>query len=143
MSLPRSSTTPEITSPQSIRQFAEAYTAAWCSHEPDKVAAFFEEGGSLAVNDDPPAIGREAIANVARGFMTDFPNLQVYFDEMVLKDGGATYHWTLTGTNSGPGGTGRRVRINGYEVWQLGVNGLIGSSQGHFDSAEYRRQLGL
>ena len=126
----------------SIRRFAEAYTAAWCSQDPQQVAACYSEDGSLRVNNDPPAVGREAIADVARGFMTSFPDMRVFLDDLILQDGGATYHWTLTGTNDGPGGTGRSVKICGYEVWRINSEGLIANSDGHFDSEEYRRQLG-
>jgi hypothetical protein len=62
-------------------------------------------------------------------------------DKLRLQDGEAEYHWTLLGTNIGPGGTGHRVRISGFERWRIGSDGLIASSQGHFDAAEYRRQL--
>jgi hypothetical protein len=62
-------------------------------------------------------------------------------DELMVRSDGAEYHWTLTGTNTGPGGTGHRVRVSGFEAWRLGPDGLIASSQGHFDAAEYRRQL--
>jgi steroid delta-isomerase-like uncharacterized protein len=126
---------------QLIRSFAEAYTAAWCSQDPASVAALYEENGSLSVNEDAPAVGREAIADVVQGFMTAFPDLQVFLDDLLLQDDGAIYHWTLTGTNTGPGGTGRAVRISGFEVWQIGADGLIADSRGHFDSLEYRRQL--
>jgi hypothetical protein len=34
-----------------------------------------------------------------------------------------------------------RVRIGGFKVWQIGADRLIASSQGHFDSSEYHRQL--
>ena len=54
---------------------------------------------------------------------------------------GTKFDWTLTGTNTGPGGTGTRVRISGYEFWQLDDDGLIENSTGHFDSAEYDHQL--
>jgi uncharacterized protein (TIGR02246 family) len=124
-----------------IRSFAEAYTAAWCSQDPARVAAFFAENGSLSVNDDSPALGREAITSVAQGFMTDFPDLKVFLDDLVMQDDGAIYHWTLTGINTGPGGAGRAVRISGFEVWKLGADGLIANSRGHFDSVDYRRQL--
>jgi predicted ester cyclase len=124
-----------------LRSFAEAYTAAWCSHDASRVAAFFEENGSLSVNEDAPAVGREAITAVAEGFMTVFPDLQVSMDDLLLEGDRATYHWTLTGTNTGPGGTGRTVRISGYEIWQMGAEGLIDNSQGRFDSEDYRRQL--
>jgi len=124
-----------------LRSFAEAYTAAWCSHDASRVAAFFEENGSLSVNEDAPSVGREAITAVAEGFMTVFPDLQVSMDDLLLEGDRATYHWTLTGTNTGPGGTGRTVRISGYEIWQMGAEGLIDNSQGRFDSEDYRRQL--
>ena len=54
---------------------------------------------------------------------------------------GTVFHWTLTGTNTGPGGTGKHVRISGYELWQLDEDGLISDSKGHFDAAEYERQV--
>ncbi len=53
----------------------------------------------------------------------------------------AVYHWTFIGGNTGPGGTGHRVRFSGYEVWKFGKDGLIAESQGHFDAADYQRQL--
>src|SRR5689334_4624209 len=106
-----------------LRSFAEAYTAAWCSQEAARVASFYAEDGSLSVNEAAPAVGRAAIIEVAQGFMTAFPDMQVYLDELRLEDDHAVYHWTLTGTNTGPGGTGRAVRISGYEVWQIGAAG--------------------
>jgi hypothetical protein len=126
----------------SIREFAEAYTSAWCSQDPASVASFFEVEGSLAVNDGAPAVGREAITDVAQGFMTDLPDMKVLLDEVVTRNGGAIYHWTLTGTNTGPGGTGRSIRISGFEEWQMGANGLIAKSSGHFDAEDYARQIG-
>jgi hypothetical protein len=33
------------------------------------------------------------------------------------------------------------VRIRGSELWQFDRDGLIGSSKGRFDTAEYYRQL--
>jgi len=126
-----------------LRSFAERYAAAWCSQDAASVAAFFDQNGSLRVNEDDAAVGREAITQVAQGFMTDFPDMQVLLDDVVLQDDGAIFHWTLAGTNTGPGGTGRAVRISGFEVWQIGADGLVAKSSGHFDSAEYRRQLDL
>ena len=53
----------------------------------------------------------------------------------------AQYRWTLVGTNTGPGGTGRRVKISGFEEWTIGDDGLIAASLGHYDQAEYDRQV--
>lgn len=121
--------------------FAKRYAEAWCSQNPDSVAAFFAENGSLSVNDGPPAVGRAAIAEEARGFMTTFPDMVVMMDKVMREPRGTVFHWTLTGTNTGPGGTGKRVRISGYELWKIDNDGLIAESKGHFDSAEYERQL--
>ncbi len=53
----------------------------------------------------------------------------------------AEYHWTLIGTNTEP----RRHGTPGSDQWLRaladGTDGLIASSQGHFDSSEYQRQL--
>lgn len=127
--------------PSELNEFSKRYAQAWCSQEPPSVAAFFSEGGSLSVNDGAPAVGREAIAGVAHGFMEAFPDMTVAMDDVVPQSSGAVFHWTLTGTNTGPGGTGKRVRFSGYELWQIGAAGLIAESKGHFDAAEYERQL--
>ena len=65
----------------------------------------------------------------------------VTFDKLEAREDATEFHWTLTGANTGPGGTGKRVRISGYELWQIGGHGLIAQSEGHFDAAEYERQL--
>jgi len=124
-----------------LNKFAKSYAESWCSQNPEGVAAFYAEGGSLRVNDGPPAVGRKAIAEVAEGFMRDFPDMKVTMDAVARDERGTVFRWTLTGTNTGPGGMGKRVRISGYEEWQLDETGSIGNSQGHLDSAEYARQL--
>ena len=126
-----------------LQSFAERYTEAWCSGDPGRVAGFFSPEGRLQVNDDAPAVGRAAITAVAQSFMTAFPDLRVMLDQLLLPhEGPAEYHWTLTGTNTGPGGSGNPVRISGVEKWTLGEDGLIASSLGSFDTADYLRQLG-
>ena len=121
--------------------FAARYAAAWSSQNAGRVATFYEETGSLRVNQGAPAVGREAIAAVAQGFMTAFPDMIVSLDELRIDEGVPHFHWTLDGNNTGPGGTGRPVQISGYERWSIGVNGLIAASDGHFDNEDYERQL--
>ena len=125
-----------------LMDFATRYTAAWCSQDAASVAAFFDEDGSLRINDGEPSVGRAAIAADAQGFMTAFPDLVVAMDGLSIEGNRAVYHWTLTGTHTGPGGSGNEVRISGYEEWVLSADGLIAESRGHFDAAEYQRQIG-
>ncbi len=124
-----------------LQKFAASYAEAWCSQKPESVAASYAKDGSLSVNGGPPAVGRAAIAEVAQGFMRDFPDMEVTMDKVARATHGTEFHWTLRGTNTGPGGTGQHVRISGYEEWQLSQEGLIANSKGHFDRAEYERQL--
>jgi uncharacterized protein (TIGR02246 family) len=124
-----------------LRDFAARYTAAWSGGDPAGVAEFFAPGGSLTINGGPPAVGRSAIADAARSFMTAFPDLRVLMDDVRLSDAGVEFHWTLLGTNTGPGGTGKPVRISGFELWQFDADGRIAESLGHFDQVEYDRQL--
>ncbi len=121
--------------------FGKKYAAAWCSQQPVNVAAYFAENGSLSVNGNVPATGRIEIAKVAKGFMTAFPDLVVMMDRLITTTKGKEFHWTLIGTNSGPGGNGNKVQISGLELWQLDKDGLILESKGSFDTEEYNRQL--
>ena len=124
-----------------LTDLATRYAAAWSSQLPDRLASFYAENGSLSVNGGTPSLGREAIAATAQGFMTAFPDMVVKMDSVNLEGSHAIFHWTWTGTNTGPGGTGKAVRISGYEEWTLSPDNLIAESKGHFDEAEYQRQV--
>jgi SnoaL-like polyketide cyclase len=124
-----------------MNSFGDRYAKAWSSQQPDHVAAYFSPTGSLKVNDSKPAVGKEAIAKVAEGFMKAFPDMIVTKDSMKVTGYGIEFHWTLTGTNTGPKGTGKKVKISGFESWQMSNEGLIQVSIGNFDAKEYNRQL--
>ena len=99
-----------------LNDFAKRYAKAWCSQNPERVAAFFAETGLLKVNNDFPAVGRAVIAAIARGFMRDFPDMTVTFDKLEPRADRTAFHWTLTGTYAG---TRNHVRISGYELWKI------------------------
>ncbi len=124
-----------------LAPFAADYAAAWSGQDSERFASFYSEGGSLRVNEDDPAVGRDAVAALAQGYMTALPDMVVSLDSLVVVDGVPRFHWTLDATDSGPGGTGNRIHISGYEEWTLDEDGLIVRSQGHMDSGEYRRQV--
>ena len=117
-----------------LNDFAASYAKAWCSQNPESVAAFFAENASFTVNGGPPTPAPE----VARVFMRDFPDMTVTFDKVEPRGDRTAFHWTLTGTFAG---TGKHVRISGHELWKINSAGLIEESSGHFNAAEYERQL--
>jgi nuclear transport factor 2 (NTF2) superfamily protein len=121
--------------PEQIEQLARGYTEAWCSRDPARVAAHYLPGGTIAINGGDAA----GIEEVAQGFVAAFPDIQVFMDDLVLRDDGVVeYRWTFTGTSAE---TGQSVRVPGFEEWTISADGLIADSLGHFDQAEYDRQL--
>jgi uncharacterized protein (TIGR02246 family) len=126
---------------QALDDFALRYADAWSSRDPAAFAGFYDEAGWLAINDAEPAVGRAAVEQKAREFMTAFPDMVVRLIEVRRAGERVEFHWHWTGTNSGPGGTGNAVDLKGFEEWLLTADGLILKSRGHFDEDEYQRQL--
>ena len=124
-----------------LTEFATRYAEAWSSQDPEAFSLFYAENGSLRVNNGDPSVGRDAIAETARSFMAAYPDMVVRLVELRQTDDHIEFHWHWTGTNTGPGGTGNAVDLRGYEQWTLDKNGLILESLGHYDEAEYQRQL--
>ena len=120
-----------------VRELARSYTDAWCSHDSVQVAAHYVPGGTIAINGGDPT----EVTEVARAFISAFPDIQVFMDDLVFEGETVEFHWTFTGTNTGPGGTGKWVRISGFEQWTLGDDGLVVESRGNYDQEEYDRQL--
>jgi len=117
-----------------VHELARSYTEAWCSRDPARVAAHYVPGGTIAINGGEPA----PILEVAASFIAAFPDIEVFMDDLVAGRGAVEYRWTFTGTSSE---TGNAVRISGREEWALGDEGLIASSIGRYDEAEYHRQV--
>jgi hypothetical protein len=121
--------------PKQIEQLARAYTEAWCSRDPARVAGHYVPGGTISINGGDAS----AIGEVAEGFIAAFPDIEVFMDDLVLReDGTVEYRWTFTGTSAE---TGKSVRLPGFEEWTIARDGLIAMSRGHYDEAEYDRQL--
>jgi len=121
--------------PTQIEQLARTYTEAWCSHDPARVAGHYVPAGMIRINGGDAA----PIAEVAEAFIAAFPDIEVFMDDLVLReDGVVEYRWTFTGTSAE---TGRSVRVPGFEEWTIAPDGLIAESRGHYDQAEYDRQV--
>ena len=124
-----------------LTEFATRYATAWSSQDPAAFASFYAENGSLTINNGEPSVGRDAVEQTAREFMTAFPDMVVRLVDVRQEGDHVIFHWHWTGTNTGPGGTGNAVDLEGYEEWTLVSDVLILESLGHMDEAEYQRQL--
>ena len=92
-----------------VRDFARSYTEAWCSHDPARVAGHFAPGGTIAINGGEPT----EITEVARSFISTFPDIEVLMDDVVFKDEAVEYHWTFTGTSDGKSASGSPASRSG------------------------------
>jgi len=122
-------------------EFGKNYTEAWNSKEPAKMASFYAEDGELTVNNGTPAIGRQQLAETAQSYMEAFPDMVLTMDSLTVNNGKYRYYWTFKGTNSGPGGTGKKVDFSGFEEWTMNKEGLVQTSIGTYDAEDYQRQL--
>ena len=122
-------------------QFGQDYTEAWNSLHPEKVVSFYAEDGSLTVNHGTPAMGREQLAALVGSYMEAFPDMLLTMDSLTEDAGTYRYYWAFTGTNTGSGRTGNKVKFSGFEEWTMNIDGLVQTSIGSYDAEDYNRQL--
>ena len=131
----------EVPDAAAIRAMTQAYTLGWNSGDPTAVGAHYAESGWIRINDGPPWEGREGVTAMAASFMEAFPGMRLSLDDLRVSGSRAVFSWTLEGANDGPGGTGKRVRISGHEIWRIDGDCKVASSHGYFDSSAFGRQL--
>ena len=124
---------------QEAERLARDYTAAWNTGRPEAVAAFFAETGEIVINRGPVWQRRTGVAAMAAGFYADVPDLRLVCDGVRLAGSHLLYLWTFTGTHAG---TGRSLRIAGWEEWDLGEDLKVTASRGWFDPEDWTRQTG-
>lgn len=123
--------------PKSIRQIADAYTQAWNAGSADAVAAFHATDGRITINRGTPGAGRAGVAAMAAGFFADVPDLTLSCDDLRMSGDHVAYIWTFSGHHAG---SGRTLRISGWEEWDPDAEGKVPASLGWFDAADYARQ---
>jgi len=126
-------------SAERVATIAGDYTDAWNCGKPTAVAAFFHPDGMITINEGEPWCGREGIAAMAAGFFADVPDMKLACDHVRGSGKHAVYLWTFTGTHAT---TKRKLRVSGWEEWELDDAGLIAISRGNFDAEDYSQQVG-
>ncbi len=79
-------------------------------------------------------------------YFTAFPDLEVVFDSVHIKDNKVFMHWTSTGTNTGVFGefpaTGKKVKINGLSHLYFDDMGMLYQEDVYFNELDLLQQLG-
>jgi uncharacterized protein (TIGR02246 family) len=114
------------------------HTEAWNAHSAEAVASFHAEDSRIVINDGKPWEGRAGVAEMARGFLADVPDLVLRCDGVRTAGHHVVYLWTFEGHAAG---TGARLTVAGWEEWTFRPDGKLSSSLGWFDAEDYQRQV--
>jgi uncharacterized protein (TIGR02246 family) len=128
-----------IIDPKKAKQMADAYTAAWNSGCGQAVAEFYAKDGGIVINRGEPWQGRDRVAEMAAGFFSDVPGLELVCGGLRCAGDHVVYLWTFTGTHSG---TKRPLRVSGWEEWDMDADYKVKASRGWYDADDYTRQTG-
>ena len=123
---------------ETARELAEAHCEAWTALSAATVAERYADSTSFAINGDEPMTTRTEIAEMARGFMADFPDLVLTCDAVLVADHHMVYAWTFEGHHAD---TGYQVRFSGWEEWDLDDDLKVTKSLGWYDAEAYNRQV--
>ncbi|QGX96996.1 DUF1348 family protein [Roseovarius faecimaris] len=124
--------------PQTSRQIAQAHCDAWSSRNPQAVADRYAKDATMSMNHGEPMTSQAEIADMAAGFMADFPDLVLTLDTVLVADRHMVYAWTFEGHHTE---TGNHVKFSGWEEWDLDENLKVTKSLGWYDGADYERQV--
>lgn len=121
-----------------LNNLARDYAIAWSSGDAAAVAEFFAPDCQMIMNRGAPLQGRAAIAEMARGYQADFPDLELRCDMLRWAGSHAIFVWTLEGHHAQ---TGNLVVTRGWEEWELTADHKVQSSLGWFDAEDLQRQI--
>jgi uncharacterized protein (TIGR02246 family) len=125
-------------STEQIVELAAAYTAAWNTGSPEKVAEFFTEDGEIVINRGTPWRGRAGVAEMAAGFFADVPDMKLVCDGIRCAGTHVVYMWTFTGQHAN---TSNALIIQGWEEWDVTDDLKVKASRGWYDADDYARQV--
>lgn len=86
-----------------VKRMANEHAAAWNEGEPDKIVELFSEDGAITVNGGEKHVGREEIAENAKGLLATFHGLVVRCHETRHAGDRAVFIWTLEGRHADTG----------------------------------------
>ncbi|MEH6360296.1 MAG: nuclear transport factor 2 family protein [Amylibacter sp.] len=119
-------------------KFVEEHFKAWNRFTPEKVAESYTIDACFTINRGEPMNGRIEIATMVSGFMSEFPDMVLKCETVMIADHHMVYGWTFEGHHKE---TKKFVSIKGWEEWDFDENMKVKSSLGWYDAQEYERQV--
>jgi len=124
---------------------AATFIEVWNSKDYDKLDKALTEDFRRRAPDQN-ADGRTAMKEFMRQVHTTYPDFRIVVNEDSHQGDRAFLHWTVTGTNTGPGAfppTGKRITTSGITMLRFAADGRITEEVAQYDTASVASQLGL
>jgi steroid delta-isomerase-like uncharacterized protein len=121
---------------------AEAWIAAWNSHDAEKLAALFTE--DVMYEDIPFGEvnhGRQELRKFAASEFEAVPDLKVELKNSSIQGGHGSIEWLFTGTDKGIFKTGKQFSVRGASIITV-KNGKISRNVDYYDVTTMMRQVG-
>lgn len=118
---------------------AEDLTAAWNSHDPQRVANLYTEDGAREefIVTHARLEGREAVAAQVKMYLQAMPDLSLSIRKVSTGQGTATLEWMVNATHTGDAegwpAKGEAVAFPGVSVLDLSEDGLISEERVYTD----------
>lgn len=123
---------------EAARRIAKEHCVAWTNRNPEAVANRYAEQTTMGMNGGDPMTSQAAIAEMAAGFMADFPDLALTLGSVLAADHHMVYAWTFEGHHIE---TGNHVQFSGWEEWDLDDDLRVTKSLGWYDAEDFERQV--
>lgn len=93
-----------------------------------------------------PIRGLNALQSHFQFYRSAFPDINMIIEETIMEGDKIVWHWTLTGTNTGPMGeapaTNKEVRLSGISIGRI-VDGKVAEVGDFYNQASLLLQLGF
>jgi len=128
-------------------QLLDDMYAAWCAHDPDKVAAFYTD--DCVYEDMAMGVvnrGRAELLAFVREVYTTMPDFAVRYQHRFATATEAAGQWVITATWNGPfegvDRTGHRIEFTGLSLYKF-RDGKISHAKDCWDFTVMMRQFGV
>src|SRR3989442_11319177 len=126
------------TEPDKISRAVRAYFLAIRAMDADGFANTFAEDGTTYDPVGSPGItGRDAIREFLQSICRNFKGVALNEDSIFVAGNGAAVKWTGRGTST----SGREVKFEGIDVFEVNDDGKIQSIHAYWNPAEMIAQL--
>jgi steroid delta-isomerase len=125
-------------SPDRISRAVRGYFLAIRAMDADAFAdSFAEDGTTCDPMGAPPIVGRDGIREFFNSICKNFKSVSLTEDSTFVAGNGAAVKWTGKGTSN----SGKEVRFEGIDVFEINQDGKIQNVWAYWNPAEMIAQL--